>query len=55
MIHVKDLFRLQGLQGLRLVAGQRGLENRVHAAVLFEYDAQRVALRHRASAASLVR
>ena len=45
MIHVKDLFRLQGLQGLRLVAGQRGLENRVRAAVLFEYDAQRVALR----------
>ena len=44
MIHAKDLFRLHGIIRLRLVAGQRGLERRVRAAVLFEYDEERIHL-----------
>ena len=44
MIRVKDLFRLQGVRNLRLVAGQTGLDRSVRAAVLFEYDASRIGL-----------
>lgn len=44
LIHAKDLFRLQGVCRLRLVAGQAGLERRARAAVLFEYDEERVGL-----------
>ena len=44
MIHVKDLFRLNGIVRLRLAAGQQGLERRVRSAVLFEYDAARILL-----------
>ena len=44
MIHVKELFRLQGVRRLRLIAGQAGLERRVRSAVLFEYDAARMDL-----------
>ena len=44
MIHIKELFRLQDIQHLRLIAGQDGLERTVTAAVLFEYDPSRVQL-----------
>ena len=44
MIRVKDLFRLQGVRSLRLIAGQTGLDRSVRAAVLFEYDASRIGL-----------
>ena len=44
MIHIKELFRLQSIQNLRLIAGQDGLERTVTEAVLFEYDPSRVQL-----------
>ena len=42
MIHIKELFRLQNIHRLRLIAGQDGLERTVTEAVLFEYDPSRV-------------
>ena len=36
MIRMKELFRLQNLKGLRLIAGQEGLERTLTAAVLLE-------------------
>lgn len=44
MIHIKELFRLQNIHRLRLIAGQDGLERTVTKAVLFEYDPSRVQL-----------
>lgn len=44
MIHIKELFRLQNIHRLRLIAGQEGLERTVTEAVLFEYDPSRVQL-----------
>lgn len=44
MIHIKELFRLQNIHRLRLIAGQNGLERTVTEAVLFEYDPSRVQL-----------
>ena len=44
MIHIKELFRLQNIHHLRLIAGQDGLGRTVTAAVLFEYDPSRVQL-----------
>lgn len=44
MIHIKELFRLQNIHRLRLIAGQDGLERTVREAVLFEYDPSRVQL-----------
>ena len=44
MIRLKDLFRLQRIHNLRLIAGQAGLDRAVRAAVLFEYDASRMML-----------
>lgn len=44
LIHIKELFRLQSIQNLRLIAGQEGLERTVTAAVLFEYDPSRMQL-----------
>lgn len=44
MIHIRELYRLQGLKNLRLIAGQDGLERTVTAAVLFEYDPSRMQL-----------
>ncbi len=44
MIRIKELFRLQNLKGLRLIAGQEGLERTVTAAVLLEYDSSRMQL-----------
>ena len=44
MIHLKELFRLQNIHRLRLIAGQDGLERTVTEAVLFEYDPSRVQL-----------
>ena len=44
MIHSKELFRLQNIHRLRLIAGQDGLERTVTEAVLFEYDPSRVQL-----------
>ena len=44
MIRLKDLFRLQGIHNLRLVAGQAGLVRAVRRAVLFEYHASRMML-----------
>ena len=44
LIHIKELFRLQDIQHLRLIAGRNGLERTVTAAVLFEYDPSRVQL-----------
>ena len=44
MIHIKELFRLQSIHRLRLIAGQDGLERTVTEAVLFEYDPSRVQL-----------
>lgn len=42
MIRIKELFRLQNLKRLRLIAGQEGLERTVTAAVLLEYDPSRM-------------
>ena len=44
MIHIKELFRLQNIHRLRLIAGQDGLKRTVTEAVLFEYDPSRVQL-----------
>ena len=44
MIRIRELYRLQTLKGLRLIAGQAGLERTVTAAVLFEYDPSRMKL-----------
>ena len=44
MIHIKELFRLQNIHRLRLIASQDGLERTVTEAVLFEYDPSRVQL-----------
>ena len=44
LIHIKELFRLQEIGNLRLIAGQDGLERTVTEAVLFEYDPSRVQL-----------
>ena len=44
MIRLKELFRLENLKGLRLIAGQDGLERTVTAAVLLEYDSSRMEL-----------
>lgn len=44
MIHIKELFRLQNIHRLRLIAGQDGLERTVTEAVLFEYDPSRMQL-----------
>lgn len=44
MIHIKELFRLQNIHRLRLIAGQDGLERTVTEAVLFEYDPSSVQL-----------
>ena len=44
MIHINELFRLQNIHRLRLIAGQDGLERTVTEAVLFEYDPSRVQL-----------
>lgn len=44
MIRIKELFRLQNLKGLRLIAGQDGLERTVTAAVMLEYDSTRMQL-----------
>ena len=41
---MKELFRLQNIHHLRLIAGQDGLERTVTEAVLFEYDPSRVQL-----------
>ena len=45
MIHIKELFRLQNIHRLRLIAGQDGLERTVTEAVLFEYDPSSVQMR----------
>ncbi|MDO5378585.1 MAG: PucR family transcriptional regulator ligand-binding domain-containing protein [Clostridia bacterium] len=44
MIRIRELYRLQNIHGLRLIAGQDGLERTVTAAVLFEYDPSRMQL-----------
>ena len=44
MIHIKELYRLQGLSHLRLIAGAAGLDRTLTAAVLFEYDPSRMQL-----------
>ncbi|MBQ2947717.1 MAG: PucR family transcriptional regulator [Clostridia bacterium] len=44
MIRIKELYRLQNLKRLRLIAGQDGLERTVTAAVLLEYDPSRMQL-----------
>ena len=44
MIRLKELFRLENLKKLRLIAGQEGLERTVTAAVLLEYDSSRMEL-----------
>jgi len=44
MIHIKELYRLQGLKHLRLIAGAAGLDRTLTAAVLFEYDPSRMQL-----------
>ena len=44
MIRIKELFRLQNLKNLRLIAGQEGMERTVSAAVLLEYDSSRMEL-----------
>ena len=44
MIHIKELFRLQNIHRLRLIAGQDGLERTVTESVLFEYDPSHVQL-----------
>ena len=42
MIRIKELYRLQNLKRLRLIAGQDGLDRTVTAAVLLEYDPSRM-------------
>ena len=44
MIRIKELYRLQNLKNLRLIAGQEGLERTVTAAVMLEYDSSRIQL-----------
>ena len=44
MIHIKELYRLQGLKHLRLIAGAAGQDRTLTAAVLFEYDPSRMQL-----------
>ena len=44
MIRLKELFRLQNLKNLRVIAGQEGMERTVTAAVLLEYDPSRMQL-----------
>lgn len=44
MIRIKELYRLQNIGNLRLLAGQGGLERTVTEAVLFEYDPSRIQL-----------
>lgn len=44
MIRIQELYRLQSIGNLRLVAGSAGLERTVTAAVLFEYDPSRMQL-----------
>ena len=44
MIRIKELYRLQNLRNLRLIAGREGLERTVTAAVLLEYDPSRMQL-----------
>ena len=44
MIRIRELYRLQNLRRLRLIAGQDGLERTITAAVLFEYDPSRMQL-----------
>ena len=44
MIRLRELYRLQGIRNLRLIAGDAGLERTVTAAVLFEYDPSRMQL-----------
>ena len=44
MIRIRELYRLQGIGNLRLIAGGKGLERTVTAAVLFEYDPSRMQL-----------
>jgi len=44
MIRIKELYRLQNLKNLRLIAGREGLERTVTAAVLLEYDPSRMQL-----------
>ena len=44
MIRIRELYRLQNLRRLRLIAGQEGLERTITAAVLFEYDPSRMQL-----------
>lgn len=44
MIRIRELYRLQNVRGLRLIAGQDGLERTVTEAVLFEYDPSRMQL-----------
>jgi len=44
LIRIKELYRLQNLKNLRLIAGQEGLERTVTAAVMLEYDPSRMQL-----------
>lgn len=44
MIRIKELYRLQNLRNLRLIAGKEGLERTVTAAVMLEYDSSRIQL-----------
>lgn len=44
MIRIEELFRLEHISGLRVIAGEKGLSRRVTAAVLFEYDPSRMLL-----------
>ena len=44
MIRIRELYRLQNIHHLRLIAGENGLERTVTAAVLFEYDPSRMQL-----------
>lgn len=44
MIRIRELYRLQNIRNLRLIAGEAGIERTVTAAVLFEYDPSRMQL-----------
>jgi len=44
MIQLRELTRLQNIRNLRAIAGEKGLERTVTAAVLFEYDPSRMQL-----------
>lgn len=44
MIRIEELFRLEHIGHLRLIAGAQGLDRKVTAAVLFEYDPSRMQL-----------